>query len=111
MKTESPAGSVATPICEKCGGRIHGHACKLCEMFETGSTPLGHTAGSWPIRSDALGCHPSQIAEIMERNKKAGVTGVSYDPADGTAIIDSRQERKKLIAAEGYHDKDGGYGD
>ncbi len=70
----------------------------------------GHTSSCWPMNSDAMGCHPDQIPEIMERNKRHGITGVSYAP-DGTAILADRGARKNLMALEGVHDKSGGYGD
>lgn len=62
------------------------------------------------MKSDALSCHPSQVKEIAERNRRHGVTGVSYLP-DGTCLIADRGARKALMALEGVHDKRGGYGD
>ena len=80
--------------------------------------PLGHapalggnTSSCWPLKSDAMAVHPSQIKEAMERNKKHGVVGVSYDPKDGRAILADRGARRDLMKLEGFHDKSGGYGD
>lgn len=70
----------------------------------------GQTASCWPLKSEALACHPEQIPELIERNKRHGVAGVSYDK-DGTAILADRGARRDLMALEGCHDKSGGYGD
>lgn len=69
----------------------------------------GGTAKCWPMRSEALACDPSQVKEMNERNAKAGI-GAHYTP-DGTCVIPDRWTRKKLLKAEGFHDKSGGYGD
>ena len=63
------------------------------------------------MSSDAMAVHPSQIEAIMARNKKHGVQGVSYDPADGRAILADRGARRDLMRLEGVHDNEGGYGD
>jgi hypothetical protein len=73
-------------------------------------TTRGQTASCWPLKSEALACHPGQITEIIERNRRHGVTGVSYNK-DGTAILADRGARRDLMALEGVHDKSGGYGD
>ncbi len=79
------------------------------------SKPLGNagqlaSCGSgWPMKSVALAVHPDQVAEANARNKKAGVN-VTYE-SDGTAVIPDRGERRRLLRLEGYHDKQGGYGD
>ncbi len=70
----------------------------------------GQVASCWPMKSEALGCHPEQANELIERNKRHGITGVRYD-ADGTAILADRGARRDLMALEGVHDKHGGYGD
>ncbi len=70
----------------------------------------GQTASCWPMKSDGMACHPEQISEIMARNKRHGITGVSYD-SDGTAVLADRGARRDLMALEGCHDKQGGYGD
>jgi hypothetical protein len=68
-------------------------------------------AGGWkkPLKSEALAVHPSQVAAANERNRRAGCS-VTY-AADGTAVVPDRGERKKLLKIEGFHDRDGGYGD
>jgi len=74
-----------------------------------GGVALGpfHGKTTWPMRSDACAVHKDQIPEVMERNKRHGVQGVTYDPVDGTAIIESRGAQKDLIRAEGFTDKNG----
>lgn len=67
-------------------------------------------SGNWPLRSDALGCHPDQIKEFTADAKAAGLTGVSFD-ADGTCVVSTRRQRAQYAAMRGLHDKDGGYGD
>lgn len=71
--------------------------------------PSGTKGKGWPLRSDALGCHPEQVVEMNERNREAGI-GTRYD-GDGTAVIPDRADRKRLLKLEQKHDKDGGYGD
>lgn len=83
---------------------------RLKELFASGTTAVSQALACWPMRSDALSCHPNQIAAITERNKKHGITGVSYE-ADGTCVISDREARRKIMALEGVHDNKGGYGD
>lgn len=71
--------------------------------------PGGHSSSGWPLKSEAAACHPTQVAEMNERNLRHGVA-TTYLP-DGTAVIPNRGDRKKLLRLEGYHDRDGGYGD
>jgi hypothetical protein len=94
--------------CETC----HCSPCR-CDMFAEGRPPglAGNTSSAWPQKSDAMACHPSQIPAMLERNKRHGVTGVGYDPEDGRAILSDRAARRDLMALEGYHDNNGGFGD
>jgi hypothetical protein len=68
-----------------------------------------HTPGRWPMPSEALAVHPSQVAEATERARKHGI-GAEYLP-DGTCVLASRGDRKKLLKLEGFRDNHGGYGD
>lgn len=83
---------------------------RLKALFAACTTARSQTTTCWPMRSDALSCHPKQIAAVMERNKKHGITGVSYE-ADGTCVISDREARRQIMALEGMHDNHGGYGD
>jgi hypothetical protein len=73
------------------------------------SGDAGITAWNKPILSNAMACHPSQIPEMMERNRKAGVH-VDYN-SEGQPILRSRGDRRNLMRVEQVHDKQGGYGD
>lgn len=82
-----------------------------CEDLAAKYMGRSNTPTCWPMKSDALACHPEQIPAMLERNKKHGVTGVTYDPVDGRAVFADRGARRMLMALEGVHDKRGGYGD
>lgn len=71
--------------------------------------PGGHPPSCWPMKSEALACDPTQVAEMNARNAASGV-GATYRD-DGMCVIQSRRERKRLLKLEGFHDKSGGYGD
>lgn len=76
---------------------------------EQEGVPGGHPPSCWPMTSEALACHESQVAEMNERNRAAGVS--TRYKEDGTAVIPDRADRRKLLKLEGYHDRDGGYSD
>ncbi len=84
-----------------------------CDMFSEQRPPGtgGNTPSCWPMRSEALAVHPEQIPDALERNKRHGVTGVSYDAQTGEAILADRRARCDLMKLEGCHDNNGGYGD
>lgn len=65
---------------------------------------------SRPIESDAMAVHPKQIAEVMERNKRHGLT-CEYNTEDGRPILTSREQRRQLMKIEGFHDNSGSFGD
>jgi len=66
--------------------------------------------GSWPLKSDAAGVHPSQIKEATENAAKKGVP-TNFDSKTGQAIFESRGHRKKYLKAHGLRDRNAGYGD
>jgi len=68
------------------------------------------SCGTWPMKSDGAGVHPSQIGEAMESAAKMGVP-TSFDAKTGQAIFESRAHRKKYLKANGMHDRNAGYGD
>ena len=68
-----------------------------------------HYAGTWPMKSEALGVCPSQIPEAVEQARKLGVP-TSFAP-DGRAILTGPQHRKRLAEGLGFYDRNGGYGD
>jgi len=53
----------------------------------------------WPLKSEALAVHPSQVAEMNERNRRNGVN-VEYCPKWGTAIIPDEGAYKRLRRLE-----------
>ena len=63
----------------------------------------------WPMKCEASGCAPGQIAENVAFLRAAGVP-TQFTP-DGRAIYENRQHRAKALKALGLHDKSGGYGD
>ncbi len=74
--------------------------------------PPGGHATLWGrgLKSDALAVHPSQIPEVMARNKRHGLS-IEYNESDGRPILKDRGQRRDLLKIEGVHDNDGGYGD
>ena len=78
---------------------------------ESGGINIAVGAAGWPMKSEALAVHPTQIKEAMARNKRNGITGVSYCEKTGRAIIADRAARRALCKLEGVFDRAGGYGD
>lgn len=70
---------------------------------------IKHTPGNWPMKSDAAGVHPDQIAEARSHSIKAGVP-TDFTP-DGRAIFTGKKHRKDYCRAIGLHDRNGGYSD
>lgn len=95
--------------CKDC----HCSPCR-CDMFSECRPPGSAAPSTWgtaaPIHSLALAVHPSQIPEVMERNKKHGLGHIKYD-AEGQPILTDRGMRRDLMRLEGVHDNEGGYGD
>lgn len=79
------------------------------EMAQGGQPPFCAHPTCWPMRSEALAVHPSQVEEANERNRRHGIA-TRYEP-DGTAVIPTRGDRKRLLRLEGFVDRNGGYGD
>jgi hypothetical protein len=63
----------------------------------------------WPLHSDALGVHPSQIPAAQREAARHGVR-LDFD-GEGRAILESRGHRNRVMRATGHHDLDAGYGD
>lgn len=97
-------------LCKKCGARPNKIGkCLICEMLGQGEPPGGTATTGWPMVSEALAVHPSQVQQANDRAKRHGLHTV-YRP-DGMAVIPSRNERKRLLRLESMHDNCGGYGD
>lgn len=111
--------SVLKTVYDKFGGKRHfidGRPATQAEVDAAfPAKPLGvpmhggNTSSAWPLYSDALAVHPSQIEQARARNRKRGVA-VDYLP-DGRAILTDRGARRDLMKLEGVHDNHGGYGD
>ena len=90
--------------CKKCGGEIHGDACKLCEMFAE-QAPPGGTCTGWPMKSMSMGVLPSQVQEANEHLAANGIrpSEAVYEP-DGRVTIHSAKAKKKVMKAKGMTD-------
>jgi len=78
-------------------GRKH----KIADLLGTAG-PGGTATSGWPMRSEAMAVHPSQIEQARRRNKRLGVGNVDYDTRTGQAIIPDAATRKRLMRAEGF---------
>lgn len=90
--------------------QVYRAACpsKLQEALDAEPLPA-QTSAAWPIISDALAVHTSQIEQARARNKRMGCN-VDYNEK-GQAILTDRGARRDLLKVEGFHDNQGGYGD
>ena len=70
-------------------------------------TLISQTAFNHP--SDALAVHPSQVKEAHEDSIKRGVR--TEFMKDGRPIMRDRAHQKAYIAAYGYYNRNGCYGD
>lgn len=92
------------PVCLTCGHAVTGKtnvpACLTCQF--SGGQYGGHSNGSgWPMKSDALGCHPSQVNEHNERAKRHGIN-VKYD-SEGFCHIPDRGVHRDILNLEKMH--------
>jgi len=56
------------------------------------------------MESDALGCHPSEVARFRKEAKDHGLTGVEFRK-DGTAVFSSIREKRRYERAYNYVNK------
>lgn len=65
-----------------------------------GPPPNADSTMTWPqTNTFALACHPEQVAEMNERNRRHGIAA-EYNPK-GHCVISSREAHKKLVKLEG----------
>lgn len=64
---------------------------------------------AYPYYSDFMGCHPEQVGEVRELLRQHGAG--AHVTNSGEIEIRSRGHRKRVMAALGYYDRNGGYGD
>lgn len=67
------------------------------------------TTRGWPMYSDALTVHPSQIEAQQAALARQGVTVEFRD--DGAPKLESRAHRARVLRAMGYADANPGYSD
>jgi hypothetical protein len=70
---------------------------------------VAHAPGNWPLCSDALGVHPSQVGEAVAHAQKIGVP--TEFNSEGQAVFTSAAHRKRYARAVGFRDRNGGYSD
>ena len=73
------------------------------------AAPGGHPPACWPKESIALSVHRTQAKEANEHAAVHGCATRYKD--DGTAVVPSRADQKKLVKARGYFNRSGSYGD
>ena len=78
--------------------------------YQSEMSGMQGSCASWPMKSDAAGCHPSQAKEFYDNASSRGVP-TDFCSETGQAIFTSRQHRAKYLKAMGMHDRNGGYGD
>ena len=71
---------------------------------------FGSNKWSTGLESHGMSVHPEQAKEYNEQAKKEGFTGVHFKP-DGTAVFESRLQRKRYCEQQGHFDRRAGYGD
>jgi predicted nucleic acid-binding Zn ribbon protein len=85
--------------CEVCGEPAGRHF----------TPPFIPPSGAYPYLSDALGVSADDVREAAADNARMGVP--TQYTEDGSAIIESREHRKRLCEVTGMFDRDAGYGD
>lgn len=63
----------------------------------------------WPLVSDGLGVHTSQIAGATRHARAAGCD-VSFNEI-GQCVVPNREQRNRYMKLRGNFDRDAGYGD
>jgi hypothetical protein len=61
------------------------------------------------MKSDACGCHPSQVGELRDEMARCGVKA-DVTP-EGQVVFTSARHRKEYCEAMGFYDRNGGYSD
>lgn len=72
---------------------------------------VGNLAYNSALTSIGAGIHPSQVSEFRELARQQGIVGVDWCPKTGDAMFESRKARRDYLKMQGFHDRDGGYGD
>ena len=64
------------------------------------------TSKGWPMYSNALGTHPSDVSRLKDELAKKGCGDVSFHK-DGGMILDNNAQRRKILKAMGKADANG----
>lgn len=91
-------------------GKIEHEGKTLVRDMAAEHGPARGGCASWPMRSDAAGVHPDQAGEAYQHSVSLGVP-TQFDQRTGQAIFTDRIHRKRYLAARGFIDRNGGYGD
>ena len=102
--------SVAEMERREIDGFIDHEGRKLQRNMVAEHAPAPSGCASWPMKSDACGVHPSQVGDAYQHSVAKGVP-TQFDQRTGQAIFTDRIHRKRYLAAHGFHDRNGGYGD
>lgn len=71
---------------------------------------FAHRPGNWPMRSEALACHPDDVRAATQSASKAGVP-TEFDSKTGAPIFTGAKHRKRYCEAFGFFDRNAGYSD
>lgn len=93
-----------------CGNKAKWYRSVIIAPAKEGVKNWG-TCGNWPMKSEALGVHPSQVNSAREHAKKIGIP-TEYTN-DGCPVFTSKSHRKRFCEHPTIrvYDRDGGYGD
>ena len=61
-------------------------------------------APKWPILSESMGCHPSQVEQFTKHYQEIGVP--TEFTKDGQAVFRDRAHRRAALKATGHIDRD-----
>ena len=89
-------------------------ACPECQKpaqrdFLAEHRKTAHHPGNWPLKSNAVGVHPSQCTEATAQAAARGVP--TEFTKEGEAVFTSAQHRKSYCQAFGFYDRNAGYSD
>lgn len=70
---------------------------------------VGMRSSTWPMVSEGMAVHESQIEEAKEHARKHGVP-TDFDRL-GRPILTGPMHRKRYAESRGFHDNNAGYGD
>lgn len=80
-------------------------------VYDWGQHKLMSTVPSnYPMVCTAAGVHPDQIAEHTDHLRQKGCGFVEHTK-DGDLIFQDKTQRKKVLEALGFFDRNGGYSD